>query len=444
MSEGRVRYARNGDVNLAYVAEGNGPAEIVFVPTFFSNIDLLRDYRPISDGLDRMTRFARLLRYDRRGAGASDRLCGHATLEEGVEDLLAVIDAAGMTKPILLGINESGSLCLMAAATYPDRFQSLILYGSFATTLWQPDYPWAPRPEERAAEVKTLLDNWGLEEIAAAGMNNPLGGAEPEFIAWSARWMRGSVSRDALPRVYELLSKTDVRSVLSSIRLPVLLLHRTNDPVVPVDNSRYLADKIPDARLVELPGDDHIPFLGPWEPVADEIEEFVTGSRPGPEHERVLATIVLADIVDSTRKAAELGDGRWRSLLDRFEACAAQEVERHGGTLVKTMGDGALATFTGPARAVRAAARMTERVAGLGLDLRTGVHAGEVEMRGDDVAGIAVHIAHRICELAEPREVLVSEVIPPLVAGAGISFEDRGIRPLRGIDGEWHLLSASP
>ena len=442
MSDGGVRYATNGDIHLAFSVTGDGPKELVFVPTFFSNVDLMDAYPPIAKGFARIARFARLLRYDRRGAGASDRLCGHASLEEGVDDLLAVIEAAGMEKPTLLGINESGSLCLMAAAMQPDRFESLILYGSYASTLWQPDYPWAPRPEDRRAEVEALIASWGSEASATA--LNPSDEPEPELIAWAARWMRSSVSKDALPRVYELLSKTDVRGVLGSIRIPTLILHRTNDPIVSVENGRYLADKIPGARLVELPGDAHLPFLSNWDAVADEIEEYLTGVRPKPTHQRVLATILIVDIVDSTRKAAELGDDRWRQLLDRFETSAQEEVVNNDGTLVKLLGDGALATFSGPARGVRAAASLTERASSMGLELRSGVHIGEVELRQGDVAGIAVHIAHRISELAKPSEVLVSEVIPPLVAGAGIVFEDRGMHELRGIDGEWRILCATP
>lgn len=433
-----VQYAKNGDINIAYQIRSEGPIDLVFVAPWFSNLDLIDSYPPALDGIERFAAITRLIIYDRRGSGLSDRLCGQGTLEQNVDDLLAVLDAAASERAALFGMNEAGSVCVLAAATHPDRVSSLILYGSYATTLFQPDYPWAPRPDERDAEVQLMIETWGTEGIA--GSVNPSAAGDPDFVEWVARWMRGSVSKDALPRAYELLSKTDVRQVLPTITVPTLVLHRTKDAVVPVDNAHYLAERIPKAKLVELDGEDHVPFLGDYNSVMDEVEEFITGQRPHREADRVLATILLADIVDSSRAASEMGDAKWNDLLRRFEQMVRSELLRYQGNLIKTTGDGALATFDGPARALRCAQAITGRAKALGLDLRAGIHTGEVEKRGDDIAGIAVHIAARVSDLAGPSEVLVSGAVPPLVAGAGITFEDRGTHQLKGIEGEWHVL----
>ena len=433
-----MHYAKNGEINLAYQVLGEGTTDLLFVPLWFSNLDLLQAYAPAARGIQRFGAITRFILYDRRGSGLSDRLCGQATLEEGVDDLLAVLDAAGSERAALFGMNEAGALAAMAAATHPDRVSSLILYGSYATTVFQPDYPWAPRPEERAAEVDLLIEMWGTENIAAGV--NPNAALDGEFVEWAAKWARGSVSKDALPRAYELLSKTDVRQILPTITVPTLVLHRTKDPVVSVDNGRYLAEHIPGAKLVELDGEEHIPFLGDSSSITAEVEEFITGHRPERDDDRVLATILLADICDSSRVASEMGDRKWHEMLDRFEQMVRAELARHNGVLVKTTGDGALATFDGPARALRCAQAMSQRAKAMGLEIRGGIHTGEVERREHDIAGIAVHIAARVSDLAGPSEVFVSGAVPSLVAGAGIQFEDRGTHHLKGIEGEWHVL----
>jgi pimeloyl-ACP methyl ester carboxylesterase len=437
-----VRYAKNGDINLAYQVRGDGPMDIMLVPPWFSNLDLIDDHPAAARAFDRFSTISRLILFDRRGAGLSDRLCGQATLEEGIDDLFAVLDAVGSESAALFGLNESGSLCALAAAMHPNRISSLILYGTYAATLWQPDYPWAPRPAERDEEVKFLIETWGTEGIA--GSINPNAIHDETFMAWAAKWMRGSITKDALPRAYEMLSKTDVRHILPTIKVPTLVLHRSKDAVVPVENGRYVADHIPGSKLVELDGEDHLPFLGDYDSVADEIEEFLTGERREREAERVLATIVLADIVDSSSKASAMGDARWKELLGRYEEMTRAELIRFNGRLVKTLGDGVLATFDGPARAIRFACRLAHRAAEQGLEVRAGIHTGEVERHGDDLVGIAVHIAARVSALAKSSEVLVSGAVPPLVAGAGIDFEDGGTHSLRGIEGEWHVLRVVP
>lgn len=438
-----VEYAKNGDVHIAYrVHEGppGGDLDLLFIPIWTSNLDLYDGWEPIAQSLEEMTRFARVIVVDRRGSGLSDRTHGIATLEEGVEDMLAVLDAVGSRRTAVIGLNESGCLCSMLAATHPDRVTALILYGSFAATVRQDDYPWAPTKEEREEQIAIMVEQWGSEDFAF--VLNPASHNDPKFREWAARWQRNSVSRDALPAAYDVLARTDVRHVLPLIRVPTLVLHRRNDPLVIIDNGRYLAEKIPGARFVELEGTNHIPFLGDWHAIVDEVEEFLTGNRSRRDPDRVLATILFTDIVGSTKKAAELGDRAWKELLDSHDEIVRNELARANGKLIKSVGDGALATFDGPARAIRCACRIRDRVGELGLETRSGLHVGEVELRGDDVGGIAVHIGARVAEQAKAGELLVSGSVPPLVAGSGISFTDLDETELRGIEGPVRLYRA--
>lgn len=437
-----VSYARNGDIHLAYKISGTGPVDFLLTPTWFSNLDLYAEFPPMANALRQMPRQARVIMWDRRGSGLSDRLCGPATLEEGMDDLLTVLDAAGSEKAALFGLNESGSLCALTAATHPERVSHLILYGSYATTIKQDDYPWAPTPEERDMQVQFLIEGWGT---ALAGMMNPASGMDKEFLDWAAKWQRNSVSPDAVPLFYEALTTTDVRHVLPTISVPTLILHRKQDEVVPFENGLYLAEKIPGAKLVELEGGDHIPFLGDWNTVTQEIDRFVIGDAGDSGEDRVLATLMFTDIVCSTEKAAEIGDSRWRALLDQHDLVLERQLKRFQGKLVKTTGDGSLATFDGPARAVRCAAALQRSVNSLGLQLRIGIHTGEVELRGADISGIAVHIAARVATVAEPGEILVSASVPPLIAGSGLEFVDRGEHELKGVPGRWkiHALTSS-
>lgn len=436
-----VQFAKNGDIHLAYRVMGDGPVDLMFVPTWASNLDILDQLPVIARGLDRAASFSRLILWDRRGSGLSDRLCGMATLEEGMDDMLAVLDAAGSKRTALFGINEAGALCMLFAATHPERVSHLMLYGSFATTTWQPDYPWGQKPEEREQQVEAIIQLWGQRETAM--MMNPTEIQDDRFLTWASRWQRGSVTRDALPAYFQILAKTDVRQVLESIRVPTLVMHRRDDWIVPVDNGRFLGKKIPGAKYVELEGTDHVPFFGDWESIADEMEEFVTGSRPVREPDRVLATILFTDIVGSTEKASELGDRKWREVLDSHDVTVTERLDRWQGKLVKATGDGLLATFNGPARAIRCASEICSALSSLGLEVRCGLHTGEVEVRGDDVGGIAVHIGARVMERATAGEILVSGSIPPLIAGSGVRFEERGSHKLKGVDGEWPLYAVA-
>lgn len=290
-------------------------------------------------------------------------------------------------------------------------------------------------------QIQWITELWGRPEAAMA--LNPSAQTDEAFLDWACRWQRNSVTKDALPEYFKVMGRTDVRHVLESIRVPTLVLHRGEDWVVPVDNGRYLAKKIPGAKYVELEGTDHVPFFGDWEAVADELEEFVTGSRREREPDRVLATILFTDIVGSTKKASELGDRRWRELLDSHDETVAARLARWQGRLVKATGDGLLATFNGPARAIRCASEICSSLSSLGLEVRCGLHTGEVEVRGDDVGGIAVHIGARVMEMATPGEILVSSSIPPLIAGSGVRFEARGSHSLKGIEGEWPIYAVA-
>lgn len=437
-----VKFADNDGITLAYRTIGDGPIDIVFVPMWASNIDQYDDYPPLANAFESMTSFARVILYDRRGSGLSDRLCGVATLEEGMDDLDAVLEAAGAEQVTLMGFNESGSLCCLYAATHPEKVRSLVLYGTYATTTWHEDYPWGQKPDDRAFQIEAIRQFWGVEE-AGVLLLNPSGLADRAFAHWAVRWQRNSVSRDALAGVFEMLEKTDVRHLLPIIRVPTLVLHRKDDLAVPIDNGRYLAEKIPNARLVELEGSDHIPFMGDWPSVEEEIEEFMTGGRRPREKTRVLATILFTDIVGSTKKAAELGDRAWRALLDDFDATVKRQLDRFQGRLIKKTGDGHFATFDGPARAIRCACNIREALKPLDIQIRAGLHTGEVEVLGEDLGGIAVHIGARVSSLAGPGEVLVSGAVPPLVAGSGLDFTEHGIHELKGIDGKWTLYSVN-
>lgn len=356
-----------------------------------------------------------------------------------MDDLIAVLDAAGIEETALFGFNESGTLCALTAASQPQRVSALILYGSYATTRWFPDYPWGQKDEERDPQIAWITQNWGSHDMASLLM----AGLDEATVDWGMKWQRASISPDALPLVYEVLGHTDVRQVLPSIRVPALVLHRKGDIAIPVENGRYLAEKIPGAHYVELDGEVHVPFLSDWDQLQGEIEEFLTGKRSNAAPDRVLATILFTDIVGSTEQAAALGDQRWRELLDLHDAAAKRQIDQHGGRLVKSIGDGLLATFDGPARAIRCASLLRDQMASQGIRLRAGIHTGEVEVRGEDIGGIAVHIGARVSALADAGEVLVSASVPPLVAGSGLRFQDRGAHVLRGVEGEWNLFAVA-
>jgi class 3 adenylate cyclase len=436
-----VRYATSGDVQIAYDVFGDGPRDLVFAHGWVTNLELLWEHPRVAAALERLGSFCRVINFDKRGTGLSDRVPVEQlpTLEQRMDDVRAVMDAAGSERAVLFGHSEGGPMCMLFAAAYPERTESLALYGTFAVRRRQPDYPWAPSAEERAERVRTLREEWGgvahLETLAPGLVG------DREFCDWWARYLRSSASPAAAAALTSMNSDVDVRSILPVIAVPTLIVHRSGDLSVDVGGARWMAEQIPGARYVELPGDDHLIWADP-DPILDVVEEFVTGVPPADVPDRVLTTVLFTDIVGSTETAAELGDAAWRRLLDRHDETVRRYLHRYHGREIKTTGDGFLAVFDGPARAVRCAQALAEAVGALGLRVRCGVHTGEVELRGDDVGGMAVHAGARVAALAGAGEVLVSRTVVDLVAGSGIAFEDRGTHELKGVPGSWAIYAA--
>jgi class 3 adenylate cyclase/alpha-beta hydrolase superfamily lysophospholipase len=438
-----TRYAKSGDLHIAYQVVGEGPLDLVLVHGWVSHIEHAWDYPPFAHCLMRLASFARLIHFDKRGTGLSDRVAELPSLEQRMDDLRAVMDAAGSEQAVLFGYSEGGPMAALFAATYPGRTAALIMYASYARRVRAPDYPWGPTPEERLAELDSIEQWWGRPGGQVA-TRAPSHADDPRYREWFATYLRRSASPGAALALARMNLEIDVRPVLPAIRVPTLILHRVGERELPVAGARYLATWIPGARYVELPGDDHSLWAGDSDAIIDEVEEFVTGVRPAPEPDRVLATVLFTDIVGSTQRAAALGDRRWRELLDAHHAAVRRELARFRGREVKTTGDGFLAAFDGPARAVRCAAAIRDAVRQLGIEIRAGLHTGEVELLGDDVGGIAVHIGARVAAEAGPGEVLVSSTVKDLVAGSGLEFDDRGARALKGVPGEWRLFAVVP
>ncbi|HEX3054859.1 MAG TPA: adenylate/guanylate cyclase domain-containing protein [Gaiellaceae bacterium] len=433
-----ISYARNGDVHIAYTVLGDGPIDLVYTNGIFSNLDVMWEEPRWSRYADRLASFSRLIVFDMRGIGLSDRGPEPPYLELQMDDLRAVMDATGSETAAIFGAARGGAMTMLFAATYPERVRALVLYAASVKTMRSDDWPYGRTPEEAAEFLHTFTDDMGT------GIN--LRRQAPEHWdeqaeRWWARFERSIASKAGFRELGEVFQQIDVRAVVPSIQAPTLLLHRTGDPVVPVGMSRWLADTTPQAKLVELPGADHIVFLGDTDALADEIEEFLTGARRAPETDRVLATVLFTDIVGSTEKAAALGDRRWRDLLEDHHASVRRELLRFRGHEVDTAGDGFMASFDGPARAIRCAQAIHASTAPLGVEIRAGVHTGECERIEAKLSGIAVHIAARVAATARAREVLVSQTVKDLVAGSGITFEDRGVHELKGVPEAWRLFA---
>ena len=439
MVASEIRYAKNGDVNIAYQVAGAGPLDLVLVPGFVSHLENDWDEPRSAHFLERLAAFSRLIRFDKRGTGLSDRPGVLPDLETRMEDVHAVLDAVGSEKAALFGYSEGGPMSCLFAATYPDRTSALILYGTYAKRM-DPDseYPWAPTWDERVAYAERVEREWGFESDLGTMAPN----ADAALTAWWRTRARASASPGAARELILMNSRIDVRRVLPAIQVPTLVLHRDGDHDSRIEEGRYIARHIPGARLVELTGEDHIPWIDA-DQVVDEIEEFLTGVRRGPESDRVLATVLFTDIVRSSERAAELGDGRWRAVLEAHHSVVRGELARWRGREVDTAGDGFLATFDGPARAIRCALAIREALLKIGVEIRAGLHTGECEIIGGKVGGIAVHTGARVLAQAQPGEVLVSSTVRDLIAGSGIELEDRGVHTLKGIPGEWQLLAVA-
>jgi class 3 adenylate cyclase/pimeloyl-ACP methyl ester carboxylesterase len=431
-----TRYAKSGDVNIAYQVVGDGPFDLIQVPAFVSNLELQWEDPAERRYYERLASFSRLIMFDKRGTGLSDRVAV-ATLEERMDDLRAVMDDVGSQRAAVFGSSEGGALSVLFAATYPERVSALVLYGAYPRMAWAPDYPDGITEEAWADVERHIEENWGRgHEVGSRA-----GPRRQSRLAQSAlRWERLSASPGAAVAIMQMIFQIDVRHLLSAIRVPTLVVYRTAD-IAHAVGSRYMGAHIPGAKVVELPGSDYFPYLGDQAAILDEIEEFLTGVRPVPVPDRALATVLFTDIVSSTERAAALGDDAWTRTLDHHDALVAREVERHRGRRINTTGDGMLATFDGPARAMRCAQAICEAVRPLGIEVRAGLHTGEIELRGADIGGIAVHIGQRVSALARPGEVLVSSTVKDLVAGSGITFTDRGSHVLKGVPDEWRVFA---
>jgi len=441
-----THYARSGDVSIAYQVLGDGPFDVVFVPPSLSNVELGWEVPNVRVFLEQLASFSRLIHFDKRGTGMSDRVAGAPTLETRMDDVRAVMDAVGSERAALAGWSEGVAMSALFAATYPERAWALVLYGGKARELRAPDYPWGPteaEAERAIAENRAIEPSALAEEIARSGMPTA-GDAE---VAALTRMIRQSASPGALEALSRMNIQIDIRQVLPAIRIPALVLHNTRDRWVDVERGRDLGRRIPGAAFVEFPVDGHITSAADLPPVVAEIERFLRDvwetSGVVQEPDRVLATVMFTDIVGSTAKAAEMGDARWRELLERHHLLIRRQLARARGKEVDTAGDGFFAAFDGPARAIRCARAITESVNELGLEVRVGLHTGECELIDGKVAGIAVNTGARVAAKADPGEVLVSSTVKDLVAGSGLRFEDRGAHELSGIPGEWRLYSVA-
>jgi pimeloyl-ACP methyl ester carboxylesterase/class 3 adenylate cyclase len=436
-----TRYAHSGDLNIAYQVVGAGQLDLVLNHGWVSNIDLQWDEPNMAAFLNRLSSFARLITFDKRGTGLSDRVSvdNLPTLEERMDDLRAVMDAAGSRKAALFGVSEGGAMGLLFAATHPDRVNAVLTFGTYAKRVWSPDYPWAPTPEHREAEYAETLATWGTEVDLATVFPSMVGNAV--FRKWMAAYFRASASPAAAVALLRMNTMVDITSVLPTVRVPALIMNRLEDGDVMADEARYIASYIPGAKLKLFAGADHIPWIGHTGEILAEIEEFLTGARRTDPDDRVLATIMSTDIVGSTELLARLGDRDWRDLLDRHNAMVRRHLERYVGREIDTAGDGFLAAFDGPARGVRCARAVVESAAELGMEIRAGLHTGECEVLGEKLTGIAVHTAARVAATAGGGEVLVSSTVRDLVAGSGIVFTDRGEHALKGLPERLRLFA---
>lgn len=441
MSIPETKFTQSGEVSIAYQVVGNGPRDLVVVPGFVSHLEQAWEDPSYSRFLQRLASFSRLILFDKRGTGLSDRIAGIPTLEQRMDDVRAVMDAADSQQAALFGISEGGPMSVLFAATHPDRASALVLYGSIARGAWAPDYPWGPKAEDAGFEA--WLEGWRKEwgRPYSIGIWAPSMAEDEVFRQWWAKYLRLSASPSAVINIFRMNAAIDVRDVLPTIRIPTLVLHRLGDRPINIEQGRYLAEHIPGAEFVELSGDDHLWWVGDAEAIVNKIQTFLTGEQPPVEIDRVLATVLFTDIVDSTKQAAEMGDSRWKDLLDTHNIIMLKEIERFRGRAIRSTGDGYLAVFDGPGRAIRCGSAVGRELSQLGIEIRAGVHTGEIDLMEEDVGGIAVNIAARVLAEAAANEVWVSRTVKDLVVGSGFRFTERGTYGLKGVPGEWALYS---
>lgn len=432
-----TQYARSGEVSIAYQVLGDGPFDLVFVPGWISHLEHSWEEPALARFLRRLASFSRLILFDKRGTGLSDRVTGLATLEQRTDDVRAVMDAAGSREAVLFGVSEGGPLSALFAANHPERTKSLILYGTFARTLWAPDYPWGVDEEAAEQGDELWINEWGsatlLEAFAPSAAQNE------RFKDWWSKLLRMGASPGSALALRRMNRQIDIRDALPKIQVPALVLHRRGDLSVYPEETRYVARHIPGAKYVELPGSDHLWWVGDADALIDEVEEFLTGKRPAAEPERVLATMLITDIVSSTKTAAELGNTAWHDVMDSHNATMFRLIDQHRGRFIHHTGDGILAIFDSPERAIKCAIAMRNAVTRLGLSLRSGLHTGTIELIHDLVGGIAVHLAARVMSEAGDDEIWVSRTVKDIFIGTDYHFSKQGMYQLKGIPEEWAL-----
>ena len=433
-----TRYARSGDVSIAYQVVGERGVDLVYVPGWVSHLDYAWEEPRHARFLARLASFSRLILFDKRGTGLSDRVAAPPTLEQRMDDVRAVLDAVGAERAALFGVSEGGPMCALFAATYPQRAAALVMYGAYARRLRAPDYPWGATPEQRREFLEEIERGWG-GPVGLAVWAPGVAQDEP-FRRWWAAYLRMSASPGAALALARMNAQIDVRHVLPSIRVPTLVIHRSGDTALAAGGSRYMAERIPGARYVELPGDDHLPWVGDQDAILDAVQLFLTGALATPEPDRVLATVLVVEMVAATETAARLGDERWREALAAHQALVGAELARHRGREVRATGTGVVAVFDGPARAIRCAGAIVDGAGRGGIEVRAGLHTGECDAGGGDLGGVAVELAARVAAHAGPGDVLVSGTVKDLVAGSGIRFEDLGPHRFRGLPGDWRLF----
>jgi class 3 adenylate cyclase/pimeloyl-ACP methyl ester carboxylesterase len=442
-----TRYARSGDVSIAYQVTGDGPFDLVRAPPFVSHIELAWQIPSLAAFNRQLESFSRVITFDKRGTGMSDRVSGAPPLEVRMDDVRAVMDAARSEQSALLGVSEGGPLSVLFAATYPERVWALVIDGGSPRSLWAPDYPWGSSEADGLRFIDDIARLWGTPDYLAALVEALAGSASAEDKAAFAAMIRQSASPGAAAELARMNMSIDVRHVLPSVLVPTLIVNRVGDGAGAA-GSRYMAERIPGARHLELPGSDHVEFVGDCKPFMQELERFLAEAwearaAGSDEPDRVLATVLFTDIVDSTVKAVELGDARWRELVQAHHGLVRRELTRFRGREIDTAGDGFFASFDGPARAIRCACAISEGVRELGIEIRAGLHTGECERIDNKVGGIAVNIGARVASNAQAGEVLVSSTVKDLVAGSGIQFTERGVAELKGVPGEWRLFAVT-
>lgn len=439
MKKPPTQYAYVDDIAIAYQVIGNGPIDLVYSQGWLTNIEYAWESPHYAEFLTKLGKFCRLVFYDKRGTGLSERNVGFPTLEQRTEDISAVLDAIGSREAALLGVSEGGNMCAMFAASYPERTRALILSGSSAKGSWAPDYPWAEKPEATEDTIAYLHRNWGksfgLDEVAPTMAKNE------NACEWWGAYMRNSASPKTAELITRLSAELDVREILPLVHAPTLIVNREGDHWHPKQEAHFLANIIPNSTLKFVPGEDHLVWYGDQDRIIGEIEEFLTGQKAAPASDRVLLTILMTDIVGSTEKAAALGDNQWRALLDQHDALVRRAVSKFGGSEINTTGDGFITAFTGPTRAIECAQEIRSSLSSLDLGVKAGIHTGECERRGTDLGGLAVHIAARILDNSSPGQILVSGTVKDLVVGSNLNLDHVGTYPLKGIPGEWALYT---